>query len=76
MDVRPTRCRRVGGKNFDEFLPTRRRRATTTHVPGGEGVKHIAKRIGGDDLDVKRRAASNRAPMKVFCIERAPILIV
>jgi trans-2,3-dihydro-3-hydroxyanthranilate isomerase len=41
--MKPTRSRRVGGKNLVEFLPTHRHQATTTEVADAGWVEHIHK---------------------------------
>lgn len=41
--MKPTRSRRVGGKNLVEFLPTHRHQATTTQGADAEWVEHIHK---------------------------------
>jgi hypothetical protein len=41
--MKPTRSRRVGGKNLVEFLPTHRHQATTTEVADAGWAEHIHK---------------------------------
>src|SRR5579864_6692323 len=70
MKTKPTRISRVGGKNFAESLPTRRRRATTTHDARGEWAKH-SFRIGAANNAVKQGACAAPARTHLFCIANA-----
>jgi len=75
MKIKPTRVRRVGGKNFADSYPRAgsRQQQHTTLAAGG---KNIVFRIGAASAGVKPPAQPGVLEIDLFCISPRGVFIV